>query len=172
MLFNGWAPVARAVLFSLAAYLAVVTLIRLAGKRTIAKLNPGDFAIVVAIGSVTASLILSADVSLVEGLAAIGALIGLQFGTERLTSRSEKLRRLADGEAVLLVHRGVVFHDVLQRENVDEDDILAAARERGIGRVADLHAVVLEVDGSFSVIPAWHAGDDTLKDVARHRKTA
>ena len=31
---------------------------------------------------------------------------------------------------------------------------------------ADLHAVVLEVDGEFSVIATKDAGDDTFNDVA------
>lgn len=55
----------------------------------------------------------------------------------------------------------------MRREHVHEEDILATAREHGVGRLADIHAVVLEVDGQLSVISARDAGDDTLKDVTR-----
>jgi uncharacterized membrane protein YcaP (DUF421 family) len=170
MWFNGWVPVARVVLFSAIAYLTLLTLIRVTGKRTIAKMNPGDFAIIVAIGSVAASTIVDTAVSLVEGVAAVGALIALQFGSEWLTSRSSWIRRVADGQPVLLAYRGTLLQDAMQREHIHEEDILAVARQHGIGRLSDLHAVVLEVDGSLSVVPSWHAGDDTLKDV--DRKTA
>lgn len=102
MWFTGWQPIGRTVLFTAIAYVAVITLVRLLGKRTISKLNPGDFIVTVAIGSVAASLILSGDISLTQGLAALVALIGLQAATEWATVYSARLRLLADGKPVLL----------------------------------------------------------------------
>jgi uncharacterized membrane protein YcaP (DUF421 family) len=90
-----------------------------------------------------------------------------KFITEWATSRSQTLREAADGRPVLLAYQGRLLHDNMKHENIHEEDILAAARERGIGRLGDLHAVVLEIDGQFSVIAAKDAGDDTLKDVRR-----
>jgi uncharacterized membrane protein YcaP (DUF421 family) len=130
-------------------------------------MNPGDFVVTVAIGSVTASLILHGDISLAQGLAALGALLGLQFLTERLTSRFQKLREVVDGRPILLAYSGHLLPHNMQEENIHEEDILAAARQHGVGRLEDLHAVVLEVDGTFSVIPIKDAGDGTLKDVRR-----
>ena len=167
MWFTGWEPIGRAVLFSAGAYLALISLVRLLGHRTISKMNPGDFVVTVALGSVVASLIIHDDVSLVQGLTAVGALLGLQFVTEKLTTKSKRLRQVADGRPVLLAYQGRLLHDNMRREHVDEEDVLAAAREKGIGRLADIHAVVLEVDGEFSVIAAKDAGDETLKDVRR-----
>jgi uncharacterized membrane protein YcaP (DUF421 family) len=165
--FSGWVPIARAVLFSTIGYVSLIALIRMLGHRTISKMNPGDFAVTVAIGSVVAILILHKDTSLSQGLAALVALLGLQFITEWATSRSQTLREAADGRPVLLAYQGRLLHDNMKHENIHEEDILAAARERGIGRLGDLHAVVLEIDGQFSVIAAKDAGDDTLKDVRR-----
>jgi uncharacterized membrane protein YcaP (DUF421 family) len=165
MWFTGWQPIGRAVLFALIAYFALITLVRLLGKRTISKMNPGDFVVTVALGSIAANLIVSNDISLGQGLAALGALLLLQFTTEWATTHSSRLRHLADGLPVLLAYRGQMMHEVMRRENIHEEDILAAAREHGLGRLADIHAVVLEVDGAFSVIATRDAGDDTLKDV-------
>src|SRR5215218_7961718 len=69
MWFTGWQPIGRAVLFALIAYFALITLVRLLGKRTISKMNPGDFVVTVAVGSVAANLIVSNDISLGQGLA-------------------------------------------------------------------------------------------------------
>jgi uncharacterized membrane protein YcaP (DUF421 family) len=167
MWFTGWQPIGRAILFSAIAYVCLIALVRAFGHRTISKMNPGDFVVTVAIGSVTADLILIGEISLAQGLSAMGTLIGIQFITEWATTHSHRLRELTDGRPVLLVHRGVLLRDTMTRQNVHEEDILAAAREHGLGRLLDLHAVVLEVDGQFSVIPARDAGDDTLKDVIR-----
>jgi uncharacterized membrane protein YcaP (DUF421 family) len=167
MWFTGWQPIGRTVLFSLISYVVLITLVRGLGKRTISKMNPGDFVVVVAIGSVTASLILHGDIALAQGLAGLVTLLGIQFVTELVTSRSERLRVLADGHPVLLAYRGELQHAAMRREHIHEEDILATARLHGLGRLADVHAVVLEVDGEFSVIAAKDGGDDTLKDVER-----
>jgi uncharacterized membrane protein YcaP (DUF421 family) len=53
--------------------------VRLLGKRTLSKVNPGDFVITVAIGSVAGSLILFGEISVAQGIAALAALLGLQF---------------------------------------------------------------------------------------------
>jgi uncharacterized membrane protein YcaP (DUF421 family) len=167
MWFSGFESIGRAVLFSAIAYVCLITLVRLLGHRTISKMNPGDFVVTVAIGSVTADLILLGEVSLAQGLSALITLLGIQFITEWATTHSDRLRVLADGRPVLLAHRGVLFHETMKQQNIHEEDILAAAREHGLGRLADVHAVVLEVDGQFSLIAARDAGDDTLKDVVR-----
>jgi uncharacterized membrane protein YcaP (DUF421 family) len=167
MWFTGWQPIARAVLFSVFAYLVIVALVRLLGKRTLSKMNPGDFVITVAIGSVAANLILLGEISLAQGTAALASLLGMQFLVEWATSHSERLRVTVDGKPVLLAYQGELLRQTMQRQNIDEEDICVAAREHGIGRLADIHAVVLEVDGTFSIIPTRSAGDDTLKDVSR-----
>ena len=45
MWFTGWQPIGRAVLFSVLAYVVLIALIRVLGKRTISKMNPGDFVV-------------------------------------------------------------------------------------------------------------------------------
>src|SRR5215210_5504354 len=123
MWFTGWQPIGRAVLFSVIAYVVLITLVRVLGTRTISKMNPGDFVVTVAIGAVTASMILHGEISLSQGLAALGTLLGVQFVTEWITSRSHHVRVLADGHPVLLVYRGEMRKDTMRRENIHEEDI-------------------------------------------------
>src|SRR5690606_31618722 len=77
--FTGWEPVARAVLVGVLSYIAIVVIIRLTGKRTLASLNAFDFIVTVALGSILATMLLSRDVSLAEGVAGFLVLVGLQF---------------------------------------------------------------------------------------------
>jgi len=165
--FTGSESIGRPVLLSIIAYVALIVLVRLLGYRTISKMNPGDFVVTVATGSVAASFIMHRDVSLAQGIAALVALLGLQFITEWATTHSQKLRDVVDGKPTLLAYRGELLQQNMTRQNIHKEDILAAAREHGIGRLHDLHAVVLEIDGQLSVIAAKDAGDDTLEDVRR-----
>src|SRR5829696_6026119 len=82
MWFTGWQPVGRAVLFSSIAYVCLIALVRMLGHRTLSKMNPGDFIVTVAIGSVTADLILLGEISLAQGLTALTSLLAIQFITE------------------------------------------------------------------------------------------
>ena len=167
MWFESWTAVARIGLFSIVTYVALTALIRLFGKRTISKMNPGDFVITVAIGSVAGSMIVFTEVPVVNGLAALAGLLGMQFVAERLTSKWPRLRRAVDGSPTLLVHRGELLRENMAWENVDEEDIFVALRKKGFARLADVEAVVLEIGGGFSVIPRTHAGPDALQDVQK-----
>jgi uncharacterized membrane protein YcaP (DUF421 family) len=163
--FESWTALLRIAVFSAVTYVALTLLIRLYGKRTISKLNPGDFVITVAIGSVAGSMIVFTDVPVANGLVALASLLGMQFMAERMTSRWPGLRRVVDGSPVLLVHRGELLRANMAAENVDEEDVFAALRKKGFARLDEVDAVVLEVGGGFSVISRKRAGSDAMDDV-------
>ena len=47
----------------------------------------------------------------------------------------------------------------MKRVRVTSGEVMAAVRQQGQGSLADIDAVILESDGSLSVIPAAHAGN-------------
>jgi uncharacterized membrane protein YcaP (DUF421 family) len=53
---------------------------------------------------------------------------------------------------------GALLESALRDERVTPEEIDAAVRAAGLGDVAETAAVVLETDGSFSVVPAGKAG--------------
>jgi uncharacterized membrane protein YcaP (DUF421 family) len=59
------------------AYVALVAMLRISGKRTLSQMNAFDFVVTVALGSTLATILLSQDVSLGEGLTVLALLIGL-----------------------------------------------------------------------------------------------
>ncbi len=62
------------------------------------------------------------------------------------------MRKLVTGEPTLLLHRGRMLGDALRRTRVTETEVLAALRSRGFAALQDAEAVVLETDGSLSVV--------------------
>ena len=78
MFFDDWFGLLRVMVVGVAAYAALVALLRASGKRTLAKLNAFDFVVTVALGSTLATVLLSKDVALAEGLRAFALLTGLQ----------------------------------------------------------------------------------------------
>jgi len=79
MLFDAWAGLGHILLVGPLAYAALMVLLRVSGKRTLTKLNAFDLVITVALGSTLATVVLSKDVALAEGVLAQGLLAGLQY---------------------------------------------------------------------------------------------
>lgn len=159
MWFDSWSDVQRIVLVGLSAYAVLVLLLRVSGKRTLAKLNAFDFVITIAIGSMLATIVLDSRTSLADGLIALWLLVALQFVVAWVTSRVTWLRRIVAAGPTVLLEDGRVRHDVLRRHRVRLDELEQAVRGAGVGDLSLVAAVVLETDGTLSVVKASDAGD-------------
>jgi uncharacterized membrane protein YcaP (DUF421 family) len=150
--FNGWSVLGRTLLIGMLAYVSLVFMLRVSGKRTLAKMNAFDLVVTVAIGSTLATIVLSRSVALAEGLLALALLIGMQFAISWSSTRIPWLRRVVTGEPRLLLRDGTMLDEALRDARVTREEVRAAVRSAGIGALGDVAAVVLETDGSFSVI--------------------
>jgi uncharacterized membrane protein YcaP (DUF421 family) len=153
MFFDSWWDLFRLVVVGSLAYCALVILLRVSGKRTLAKMNAFDLVVTVALGSTLATVLLSSEVSLAEGALAFVLLCTLQYAVAFLSVRSKKFREIIKSEPTLLLHRGEYLRSSMRSERVTEDEIRAAIRMQGKSGPDGIAAVVLETDGSFTVIP-------------------
>jgi len=163
--FGGWGELAATAITAVLAYAALVGLLRVSGKRTLSKMNAFDFVVTIALGSTLATIILSADVSIAQGALAFALLIGLQFIVTWLSVRIPTVRRAITGEPSLLFYRGVVLHDAMKKARVTDDELMAAMRSAGVTSFADIEAIVLETDASFSVIRRSAGGGSALSQL-------
>jgi len=152
MFFDGWYGPLRVLVVGTLAYASLVLLLRVSGKRTLSKMNAFDLVVTVALGSTLATILLTNDVALVEGLVAFILLIGLQLAITWLSVRSQRVRELIKAEPTLLLHRGELLRGAMRRERVTEAEVEAAVRAQGMASLAQVEALVLETDGSFSVV--------------------
>src|SRR5690606_20920299 len=127
-------------------------ILRLAGKRTLSDFNAFDFVVSVALGSVLATILLSADVSFVEGATAFVVLAALQFLDAFTTRRIAALRTVLTARPTVLLRDGVPDSAALRRHRLSEDDLRQAVRMSGAGSMTDVAAAVLEANGDISVI--------------------
>lgn len=152
MFFNGWMALARTVIVGVAAYATLVLLLRISGKRTLSKMSAFDFVVTVALGSTLATVLLSKDVALAEGATAFALLIVLQFSITWLSVRSRAISRLVKSEPRLLFHQGQFLAQAMKEERVNKEEIRQAVRSQGCMSLETVAAVVLETEGSLSVI--------------------
>lgn len=86
-------------------------------------INAFDLIVTVALGSTLATILLSSDVVLAEGLTALAVLILMQYAIAWLSVRSQTVSRLVKSEPVLLVYQGRLLFDALRRERVVDAEI-------------------------------------------------
>nr|WP_284048163.1 YetF domain-containing protein [Marinobacter sp. ATCH36] len=148
----------RTLIVGVLAYIALVVFLRVSGKRTLSKMNAFDLVVTVALGSTLATVLLSKDVALAEGLLAFALLISLQFAVTWSSVRARWVRKLATGEPLMLLYSGKFLPAALMQARVNEDEVRAAVRSAGIDSLENVHAVILETDGSFSVVKPGGSG--------------
>ena len=151
MFYDDWQGLVRVVVVGAAAYLALIALLRGSGKRTLAKLNAFDFVVTVALGSTLATVLLSSTVALAEGIVALALLVGLQYAVAWASSRSRRVERLVKSEPTL-VYRDGFLHGAMRRERVTSDELRQAARGQGHADLSEVSAIVLETDGTLSIL--------------------
>jgi len=171
MFFDDWQGLLRTLLAGAIAYVYLLVLVRVSGKRTLSKLNAFDLIVTVALGSTLATVVLSKDVALAEGALALGVLIGGQYLVAWLSVRSRGFSRLVKSRPALLYYRGTFRDDELARERVVRSEVLQAIRQQGHTSLAEVEAVVLESDGTLAVLTRLTGEDEpsALEDVDRGR---
>lgn len=166
MFFDGWGSLFRIALIGTFAYTGTVFLLRISGNRTLSKMNSFDLVVTIAFGSTLSTILIDSRISLAEGLTAIALLVALQFVITWLSVRSRGLSRAVKTQPTLLVRDGEYQRPAMKQVRVTEEEIRSAVRRHGLGGVEQVAAVVLETDGSMSVISIDRKGSlGALQDV-------
>jgi len=164
--FDSWSDLVPVVLAGASAYVLLVVVVRLAGKRSLSQLNAFDFVVTVALGSILATTLLNADTALAEGVTAIALLLGLQYILTTVSVRWPRVRQAITARPALLLADGQVQYETLRRQRLTESELRQAVRASGSGDLSLIKAVVPESDGTFSVITNDQFGNGSaLQDV-------
>lgn len=167
MFFDDWPGILRVLLVSTCAYLALIALLRISGKRTLARLNAFVFVVTIALGSTLATVLLPFTVALAEGVTALGLLIGLLYLVAWASVRNRRVERLVKSEPHWFCRHGFPC-GTMRRQRVSVDERAQAARTQGHHDVRAVSAIVLETGGRLS-IPAKIPSDLQPADPHQHK---
>jgi uncharacterized membrane protein YcaP (DUF421 family) len=142
------------VLRAAAIYLILMVVFRFAGHRTLAQITNFDLILVLIIGEATQNAMVQDDMSITTAGIAIITLVLCDMVLGKGKQRWPTLDKVSEGLPVVLVADGQPFADRMKREDVDLEDILAAARERqGLTTLTQIKYAVLEKNGGISIVP-------------------
>lgn len=152
LIINQDNPILMIVLMAFYSYFLLIVVLRVSGKRTLSKMNAFDFVVTVALGSMLSTIILDPSLAIIEGTVAIVLLVGLQYSITYLSMRFKNVAKLVKSEPTLLYHDGQFLVKHLMRERVLQTELEQAIRKEGYENFEKVSIIILESDGSFSII--------------------
>lgn len=150
---SGWPAVTSVAAATALIYVLSLIALRVAGRRTVARMSAFDFVVTVAIGSIIATTVVNRSTPFINGFTAIIVLLILQTSIGALRQHSDTIRRLVDFRPV------VVYED----RNLDlpgspfgpqptKEELESKLRHHGLTDWESVDKVVIEPDGKVSVI--------------------
>jgi uncharacterized membrane protein YcaP (DUF421 family) len=152
LFFDSWESIFRTSVITILAYILMIFFLRISGKRTLSKMNAFDLIVTIALGSTLATVSLSKNVALADGVLAFFLLIFLQYLITFFSVRYKSIDRLVKSSPTLIAYQGRLLADTMRKERIAEDEVFSIIREKGFSSVEEVEAVVLETDGSMTVI--------------------
>lgn len=134
-------------------YVVVLVLLRVAGKRELGQMSPVDLVVILVIANAVQNAMTGGDNSLIGGVIAATTLVAINTLFAKVAHRVPYLEHLFESQPTQLIKAGKLIKSNLERENVEFDELMMAAREHGIEDIAKVDSAYLERDGSISIIP-------------------
>jgi uncharacterized membrane protein YcaP (DUF421 family) len=142
------------ILRSVAVYFILLLVFRLTGKRSLDQVTTFDFVLLLIISETTQQALLGEDYSVTNFLLVVTTLFVVDQALTYLNSKSPFLRKWAEGLPLVILENGEPLRDRMRQSQVEEDDILEAARElQGLERLDQIKYAVLERYGGITIIP-------------------
>jgi uncharacterized membrane protein YcaP (DUF421 family) len=133
-------------------FLYTILLLRVMGKRGVARLSSWQYVIIVALGSAVGDPMLHPDVPLIHGCAVITTIVSLEWFVSRMSVWNPDVERVVIGDPVTLIRNGIVFQQAMHAERVTAQDLSEFLRQKGIASLDQVESAVLEDSGNLSVL--------------------
>ena len=150
---------------SIVLYVIVLIVTRLMGEREIGQLQPFEFVISIMIADLATIPMSEIGVPIFDGIIPIFSLLIMHLLITILNLKSLKLRSIVCGKPAMLVEKGKINEQVLEKEKFDLSELQERLREKDIFSLQDVDYVILETNGEISVILKPEKNKPTLKDL-------
>ena len=134
------------------AFLVILLLTRIVGRRELSSLEPFDLIMLVTIGDLVQQGVTQNDFSVTGMILAIGTIAVLTVFFSYLPWRFQVLRPVLEGVPAILIEDGNVVEKNLKRHRLTQEEVAGAARLQNVASLADVRWAVLETNGQISFI--------------------
>jgi uncharacterized membrane protein YcaP (DUF421 family) len=140
------------VIRAVVAFVIILFLTRIVGRRELSSLEPFDLILLVTIGDLVQQGVTQNDFSVTGMFLAVGTFALMTIVFSYLPFRFQRLRPVLEGEPIIIMENGEVVDRNIRRQRVTKSEIAAAARQQSIASLQDVRWAVLETNGQISFI--------------------
>jgi uncharacterized membrane protein YcaP (DUF421 family) len=140
------------VLRAAVAYVFIVVLLRVTGRRELSSMGPTDLVLLVVMGDLIQNGVTQSDMSITGVTIAVTTFALLSVASSYLVFRSRRARGIIEGTPLIVVQDGEPIEANLRSERMTVDDVMEEARRQQIERLDEVKWAVLESNGSVSFI--------------------
>lgn len=125
---------------------------RLIGNKQLGQMNISTYISGIAIGAMAGGMVIYHDIEILESF--VGILLWGLFTiiAEYVTLKSIRVRKLLNGQPVVVISNGVILYSALKRERLSLDDLTMLLRTNDIFRISDVDYAILEINGELTVL--------------------
>ena len=132
-------------------YILIGILFRLMGKREVAELSIMDLIVSIFIAQIASIAIENYNSSMFNSIIPIAVLVGLQMLSSYLEIKSHKVKEIVDGKISVIINRGRIDFDELEKQKYGIEDLLVELRNKSIKSIEDVDYAILETNGKLSI---------------------
>lgn len=133
-------------------YALVIFVIRLMGKRQIGELQPYEFVITIMISDLAALPMQDTRLPLILGVIPILTLLFIKTVLSLIQLKSQKARKILEGEPCILINRGKINFETLKRQQINLDELMEEIRLAGYFDLSEIEFGILENNGQMSFL--------------------
>jgi uncharacterized membrane protein YcaP (DUF421 family) len=147
-------------------YIFMLGIVRVIGRRPGAQMTPFEFVLIFFIGGITIQSIVGDDRSMTNAVCVVLTVSMMHVLVSWLKQKYGWVGRLVDGTPLVLMENGQWRPETMHNMRIQDTDIMAAARGRGLKDLSCVKYAILERNGAISVIEV----DDQSKDGGEETK--
>lgn len=136
---------------TLVMYAAILTSVRVMGKRQISQLQTSELVVTLLISELAVLPIQEHREALWNGLVPMVALVLCEITVSLLMLKSGKFREAVCGKPVLVIENGKIRQDQMKRLRLSTEDLFEQLRINGVFSLEEVAYAIIETNGTMSV---------------------
>ena len=132
-------------------FVILVGLSRIIGRKLLAQMSYFDFTVTITIGTIAGAYV----VQMIEGMWVLISpvlLAALAIGFDMLHIKSIRLRKLTEGEPVIIIQNGNILNKNMKKLKYHIGNLEAQLRDKGVFDFNEVEYAILEPHGQLSVL--------------------
>ncbi len=155
----------NAILRSFTAFVLILVVTRILGRKAIAQMTFLDFAVAITLGSITANIGIAGDNAFHTAITVLITFGFLGYLNDVFHIKSLRFNKLVNSEPIILIQDGLINEKNMERGRVSINELNSLLRDKNIFNISEVHYAIMENSGTLSVLPKTEYKPLTPKDM-------